>query len=142
MGMDINSILGNANQATGTNLTSGTTQSTPSNALDANSFMQLFLAELQNQDPTQTMNTSDMINQFAQINTIEALSTLTQSEQNTQNAVQSMFAHQLLGTTVTVQDANGNTVTGTVNSITFNNGAPNLMVNNQAYPMSNLVSMS
>lgn len=83
-----------------------------------------------------------MLNQFTQINTIEALTTLSQTEQNTENTVQAMFAHQLLGSTVTVQDSGGNKVTGKVSSIGFSNGSPNLVVNNQSYPLSNLLSMS
>ena len=83
-----------------------------------------------------------MLTQFAQISTIEALTQLTESQESTQSAMQSMFAHQLLGTDVTVQDDNGNNVSGTVSSISFSDGSPYLVINNQSYPMSNLVSMS
>src|SRR5579875_1259329 len=132
MSMNINSVLNNSS-----NQTPGAQSSTNSTTTD---FMQLLVAELQNQDPTDAMNSSDMLNQLSELNTLQELTQMAQSEQTLQSTVNDMFAHQCLGSTVTVQDTKGSQVTGTVSSITYNNGSPNLVINNTSYPLSSLVS--
>lgn len=65
-----------------TNL-AGTTASTTAssannvmNAFDTDTFMQLLLAELKNQDPLEPMNNSEMVSQMAQLNSLQQLTSI------------------------------------------------------------------
>jgi flagellar basal-body rod modification protein FlgD len=88
----------------------------------------MMITELQNQDPTNPMSSSQMlqeITQMGQISTAEQLdTTLTGMEtgQNLSNA-SAMIGMQVEGT-----DSAGNSVNGTVSSVTISNGSPTLNV--------------
>lgn len=121
------------------NLAANSTTTTNSLGNSTN-FMELLVDELENQDPESAMSTSDMLNQLSEIESLQQMNQLTQTDQTTQNTVNDLFAHQFLGSKVTVQDANGNAVTGTVTSVNYQGGSPNLIINQQAYPLTSLVS--
>jgi flagellar basal-body rod modification protein FlgD len=55
-----------------TSLPAAATQSsTPSSAIDYNSFLKLLTAEMKNQDPTDPADTSQWVGQFAQFSQVE-----------------------------------------------------------------------
>jgi flagellar basal-body rod modification protein FlgD len=100
------------------NGTSGTTNTSPSSSSSSTSgtdlqktFLQLLVTQLQNQDPTNPMDSSQMTSQLAQINTVTGISQLNASlsSLSTQlNAGQSAQAAWLIGQNVL---APGNAVT-------------------------------
>ncbi len=53
------------------------TSSTSSNSMNEQSFLTLFLAQLQNQDPTSPMQSYELASQLAQFTTVEQLSQAT-----------------------------------------------------------------
>jgi len=60
--------------------TNGTGQAfNPNSVLDKDSFLRLFLAELQNQDPTAPMDTEKIITQTADLTTVESMENVTKS---------------------------------------------------------------
>lgn len=64
--------------------TNGTGQAfNPKSVLDKDAFMKLFLAELQNQDPTNPMDTDKMITQTANLTTVESM-------ENVQSSISSL----------------------------------------------------
>jgi len=100
--------------ATGTQA-AGTSGASAASAasLNYNSFLKLFMAELQNQDPTSPMDTTEQMSQLASFSQVEQ-----QVKMNTNLSTlisQSMIgqAGNLIGKTVT----DGDGVTGTVKSI-------------------------
>ena len=126
-----------------------TTGSSSNSLINANTFLQLLVDEMQNQNPLQPMNNSEIMSQMSELANVQAISQMTQNIQNMQttmsamgNMVQGLFSHQLLGASVTVRDSSGNQVSGTVSSISFTNDTPSLVINNQTYPLSSLVSMT
>lgn len=67
-------------QETTATSTAGTGQSfNPKSVLDKDAFMKLFLAELQNQDPTNPMDTDKMITQTANLTTVESMENVQKS---------------------------------------------------------------
>ncbi|HEU6437456.1 MAG TPA: flagellar hook capping FlgD N-terminal domain-containing protein [Nitratidesulfovibrio sp.] len=56
--------------------TSTSSTSSSSTTLDSDAFLQLLIAELQNQDPTNPADNTEMINQIASFSTVEQLSAL------------------------------------------------------------------
>ena len=54
-----------------TSSTTGSSSTTSSNSVDYNTFLQLLIAEMKNQDPTNPMDTSQYMSQFAQLSSVE-----------------------------------------------------------------------
>ncbi|HEY2000092.1 flagellar hook assembly protein FlgD [Paraburkholderia sp.] len=97
---------GSASSATGSSATSSTT-----GAGLQSTFLQLLITQMQNQDPTNPMDSSQMTSQLAQINTVTGISQLNTSlaSLSTQlNAGQTSQAALLIGSSVL---APGNSVT-------------------------------
>ena len=108
-------LLDTMNGTSSTNSTSGSSSSSSSSATSGanlqNTFLQLLIAQMQNQDPTNPMDSSQMTSQLAQINTVTGISQLNTSLTSlaTQlSAGQQPQAALLIGSTVL---APGNTVT-------------------------------
>jgi flagellar basal-body rod modification protein FlgD len=82
--------------------------------LSTDDFMKLFLAQLQNQDPTKPMDDSQMLNelsQMTQVQTLQQVQTALQGSQLSQSSA-------LIGKNVTGMDVNGTAVNGVVVSVT------------------------
>ena len=95
-----------------------------------NTFLQLLTAELQNQDPTAPQDPTQSVTQLAQFQALSAQTNLASSFQSFTSNFGVMQASALLGKTVTANTGttsttgSGSTVTGTVASITVQNGQP------------------
>lgn len=111
-----------ATDTTSTNLTSSTssTTSTSKNTVDYNTFLQLLIAEMKNQDPTNPMDTSQYMSQFAQLSSVEqAMQTNTKLDSLLSSQALSQ-ADGLIGKNVSFTDSTGATFTGKVASISIN----------------------
>ncbi len=93
--------------------------------LGKDEFLKIFLAQLQNQDPTSPMENIDSIAQMAQFSALEAMTNLSNSYTVTQTY--GMIGKGVVGTTV---DAAGkrSEVIGTVDSAGTENGVPYVMI--------------
>lgn len=105
--------------ANSTGSTSSTT-STSKNTVDYNTFLQLLIAEMKNQDPTNPMDTSQYMSQFAQLSSVEqAMQTNTKLDSLLSSQALSQ-ADGLIGKNVSFTDSTGATFTGKVASISIN----------------------
>ena len=94
---------------------------TPSTAsLDYTAFLRLLIAQMQNQDPTNPMDTAQYMSQFAQLSSVE-------QAMQTNNKLDSLLSSQslsqadgLIGKTVSFTDSTGATFSGKVKSISIN----------------------
>lgn len=103
-----------------TSKSSSTTTTTASNSVDYNTFLQLLVAEMKNQDPTNPMDTSQYMSQFAQLSTVEqAMQTNTKLDALLSSQSLSQ-ANGLIGKTVSFTDATGATFSGKVASVSIN----------------------
>ncbi|MBC9880743.1 flagellar hook assembly protein FlgD [Bradyrhizobium sp. INPA01-394B] len=99
---------------------SSSTSGTSSTGVDYNTFLQLLIAEMKNQDPTNPMDTSQYMSQFAQLSTVEqAMQTNTKLDSLLSSQSLSQ-ADGLIGKTVSFTDSTGATFTGKVASISIN----------------------
>lgn len=131
-----------SSSTTGGNTVSSTDQGF--NALTSNDFMKLLITELQNQDPTQPMDNSQLLTQLSQMRNLQAsvdldstLSSLTTSQQLNSGA-------SFLGKTVSGNDANNNAVTGVVSSVLVQNNTATLVLDGgqNQLPMANVTTIS
>jgi flagellar basal-body rod modification protein FlgD len=114
--MNVNSATDSTSKST--NSTSST--STPSTGVDYNTFLKLLIAEMKNQDPTNPMDTSQYMSQFAQMSSVEqAMQTNTKLDSLLSSQSLSQ-ADGLIGKTVSFTDSTGATFTGKVASVSIN----------------------
>ena len=88
-------------------------------------FMNLFIAQMQYQDPTQPMDNNEMATQLAQFNTVDALTTM-----NT--TLNQMMTSQASLNNLQATSLIGKTIEATGNSLSIQNG----VVSNGAYQLS------
>jgi flagellar basal-body rod modification protein FlgD len=87
--------------------------------LTTDDFMKLFLAQLQNQDPTKPVDDQQMLSQLSMMSQIQTLQDVEKALSGSQLAQSSA----LIGKTVTGPDVNGKAVNGVVTSVTQSNDA-------------------
>jgi flagellar basal-body rod modification protein FlgD len=108
--------------------------------LTQNDFLQLLVAQMENQDPLQPQTDTQMAAQMAQFTSLQQTTTMSSS-------LTAMQANSLIGSTVTVQEGNSNkTTSGVVQSVLLgsnsSDGTPQVMVNGTAYDLSQVLSVT
>jgi flagellar basal-body rod modification protein FlgD len=105
------------------------TKGNSSGTLDKDGFLKLFVAQLQHQDPSSPMDTTQSMEQMASFSMVEQITNM--ASQNTQIAktLATSNAVGLIGRTVTYLDASGKAQTGKVESVaTSKDGVSSLTV--------------
>ena len=100
----------------------------PSQAMDSEMFMHLLVVQLQNQDPSSPMDTNQMITQTTQLATMEKLTSINDTGSESFSLQMRNAAATLIGKKVSYTDADGATVTGMADSVTFASGVPQVTV--------------
>lgn len=118
-----------------------TSQTTSSDGMDGNTFLQLLVAQLKYQDPTKPADSTAMLAQTAQFHMVETLQQL--SEQNAQLLSQQgmLNAVTLVGRTVSYSQ-DGQTASGTVGSVRMTADGPLLGVGGAEVPLSAVTSIA
>lgn len=101
-------------------------------------FLQLMIAQFQNQDIDNPASTSDMMNQLISMSTIQAMSTMT-------DAATMSYAASLVGKTVTIGEytsASGlKEIVGEVTGTGTYNGEQVVFVNGKSYALSSIMAV-
>jgi len=123
--MSTPSVVGYTNTPSAGNVTPPTQTAAQLNT----EFLTLLMAQLQNQDPTNPVDDTQMLSQQAQISSLEQMQSLN-SNFVAMMAMQNVSqATNLIGHTVSGKDANsGANVSGKVTGISFASGTPVLNV--------------
>ena len=87
--------------------------------LDMDQFLQLLIAELQNQDPLSPMENSEILQQISQIREISATNQLSDTLAAVQTGQNLSTASSLIGKTITAMDDDGKDVTGKVERVSI-----------------------
>ena len=131
--------------ATGTG-TTGASQgvTNPGAAIGSNEFLQLLMAQMQNQDPMDPMNNDQSITEMAQFSTVQEITNLSQSmtQQGFQNQISQSVA--LIGHTVGYLDANGAMQTGVASAVSVDQASDTVSIDvgGTAVDPSQIVSVS
>jgi flagellar basal-body rod modification protein FlgD len=86
------------------------TPENPNGVLGQNDFLKLMIAQLQAQNPLEPGNSNEYVNELAQLTQVEQTTNLA-------NASELSGAVQLIGHTVSYDNASGETLTGPVQSV-------------------------
>jgi flagellar basal-body rod modification protein FlgD len=122
--------------------TSSTTNNS-NNTVDYNTFLQLLIAEMQNQDPTNPTDATQYMSQFAQLSSVEqAVQTNTKLDALLSSSALSQ-ADGLIGRTASYTAADGSTVTGKIASVSINtNGSVATLDNGTIIPVGAGITLS
>lgn len=100
-------------------------------SLDKDAFLQLLVAEMENQDPLDSQdNTTEYIAQLATFSELEAM-------QNLQTTAENMNYESMLGKTVTM-NVDNNMITGQVDDIIIQDGATKFSIDGEYYDAEDL----
>jgi len=119
-------------------------QDATNDQLGKDAFLQLLVMEMQNQDPLNPLDNTDMIAQLAQFSALEAQTNLNDSfEALSGNVDQLKFisASQMLGKTVTGVDLNGELRTGVVESVHLDESVVIVTVDGEPMSMAGIVGI-
>ena len=108
-----------ANSSSGSSSTASA--SNPYNLTPEN-FIQLMVTQLKNQDPTQPTSNQDLLAQMSQIGQLESSTELQSTMKSVTLQTQVGSASSLIGKSVSGIDANNNSITGVVNSVSVAGG--------------------
>lgn len=130
-----------------TNTTSAVSATTAKDqaAIDNDDFMTLLLAQLKNQDPMKPMDSSEMMGQIAQLNSLNALISIKDSLDAMTKSQNMSYAASLIGKTITaIPDKNdpSNVVQGVVTSMTNFEGTTLVQVDGQDVEISTIVEVT
>jgi|SRR5579883_164394 len=109
--------------------------------LSTNQFLQLLVAQLQNQDPLSPVSSQDFINQLTSLNTVESLGTLNASFSQMLQLQQLTQGSDLIGKTINYTPTNGSPKSGTVSSVSVQNGQIMLAVGSDQVPLNQIQSV-
>lgn len=101
-------------------------------------FMQLLMAQLQNQNPLEPMNDSEMMNQITSLNSLDELRAINIMLSESAVANQASYGASLIGKSVKVGLDDGTTIEGVVTGTKVENGRIFLEIGDQLAPLGNV----
>jgi flagellar basal-body rod modification protein FlgD len=99
-------------------------------ALGQADFLNLLMAQMKNQDPSNPQSGTDFTAQLAQFSSLQGINQLNQNFTNLLTLQSLTQGVGLIGKSVTYTNAGGSTANGTVNSVSMVGGQVKLTVNN------------
>ena len=112
------------------------------NALDAEAFMKLLVAQLQNQDPTNPTSNEDMLAQISQMRSLQSNVELTDTLKNMGTGQQLSSAAGMIGKLIAATNDDGDAVTGLVESVIVSDGTAYLQVGDQGIKLSQVTEVA
>jgi flagellar basal-body rod modification protein FlgD len=126
--MQVNNIS-NVNQLAAN--TSAAVNAAASNALDADQFMQILMAQLTHQNPLEPMNNNEMMSQFSQLNSLQELREIHTAMDNVSASNQTTYLAGMIGKTVKVNRPDGKFLEGVVEGVLTDMNNPQIRVGNE-----------
>jgi flagellar basal-body rod modification protein FlgD len=126
-------ITSTANVSTGA--VSSDTVSGSQQTLTQNDFLQLLVAQMQNQDPVNPQSDTQMAAQMAQFTSLTQSSAMSSS-------LSMLQANSLIGSTVSLQVDPKTTASGVVQGVVLNGTTPQVIVNGTNYNLSQVISVT
>jgi len=132
-------IAGTSSSATAA---SSTTKAKDPNALGKDQFLQLLIAQMENQDPTEPMDNTAMVAQLAQFSALEQMQNLNTSFTTYQQETALMQSMLLTGKNVSLTMVDGTEITGVVDKVIHEKGLTYLQMGEETYSMQDISSMT
>ena len=116
----------------GTSAMSGSSSvSNPNATLDKNGFLKMFVAQMQNQDPSSSQDPNQSTQEMATFSMVEQITNLVTQEQGVAQQLGTINAVGLIGRTVSYTDTSGNLQSGVVQSVQSASGSTTVTIDGQ-----------
>ena len=107
--------------------------------LGQDAFLELLVAQLQNQNPLEPLNNFEFISQIAQFSTLEQMTALNDTLSGfAEFAALGQLAAMIGKEATIVDEAAGTTVTGIITAVTLESGDPRVIIDGESYPLDNI----
>ncbi|MFC5502354.1 flagellar hook assembly protein FlgD [Lysinimonas soli] len=138
------SITAPANNGASASLYTNSTTGTAAKNQQMNSqmFLQLLVTQLKTQDPNSPMDSNSMITQTSQLASMQALTTLSDTQSANYSLQQRESASQLIGLTASYLDAGGVTRSGTVTGASFGGKTPTVTIGGVSVDLASLTAVA
>jgi flagellar basal-body rod modification protein FlgD len=137
--------MSTVSSATTTSSASSTSSSSGSdgfNNLTTGDFMQMLIAELENQDPTNPMSNQDLLTQLSSMSQLQSTQDLDNALQANTTNQQLSIASSFIGANIQGTDSNNNAVNGVATQALLQNGSAFVQVGSSLVPLSNITAVS
>lgn len=114
---------------------------TATNALDADQFMQILLAQMTHQNPLEPMDNAEMMTQFSQLNSLQELREIHTSMDKLAASNQVIYLASLIGKTVKVNRTDGNVLEGVVEEVFTEKANPQLRVGTEKVSLDDVIEV-
>lgn len=123
-----------------------TLKKTNANSFEMDDFMQMMVAQLQNQDMHSSMDSSEYVNQMAQYSMIQAITDMTASMSDMMTMSTTNYGVSLIGKEVTMaingSDSEIESLSGVVEGVNFYKGETQVMVDGKSYSLTQIMSVN
>lgn len=114
----------------------------PTQTLNQDDFLNLLVKQLTSQDPLNPQTDTQFIAQMAQFSALEQAKSMQSDMAQMRTDQQLLQANGLLGRVVSLQTGPDTSTSGTVSAVQVTAGTPKIVVNGQAYDLSQLLSIT
>ncbi|MDQ2756723.1 MAG: flagellar hook capping protein [Actinomycetota bacterium] len=139
--MTVNAVIATPTGIFGDPIGGATDTTSSTKPSDKDTFMQLLVAQLRYQNPSNPTDPSAFLSQSAQFSSLEKMQTLADATNQMLTASMAFGASSLVGRSVSWTDASGVTASGTVDGVTFGSKGPVLSVGSGSVPMNEVTSV-
>jgi flagellar basal-body rod modification protein FlgD len=109
--------------------TTSVVNNTPGAQLGKDDFLKLLVAQMQNQDPSNPTDDTQMASQLAQFSALEQMTNVATSMDKLSATMNLGQSYTLIGHEIAYTDQNGKLASGVVDGVSVSNGAATLDVN-------------
>jgi flagellar basal-body rod modification protein FlgD len=134
--------VGSASSPTPTSLYATPETSAPDQTLDTQDFMNLLIAQLQNQDPTQPMDSSEMVQQTTELGMMQELTQVQSDTDSSLTLQMQSTAASLLGQNVIYTNSSGVPATGIATAVSFSGSSPTVTIGGQSVALSAILGIT
>ncbi len=114
---------------------------TSASTVSQNQFLQLYVKQLQSQDPTSPTDTGQSLTQLAQFSSLSYMEKLNTSFSEMLSLQEVTQGSSLIGKTVSYKNADGAKVSGTVKSVGITDGHVGLSIGNDTVSLNQVVGV-
>ncbi len=136
--MQVNSAT-SAQQVNANSTTKST--STATNAMNANDFMQILLAQMTHQNPLEPMDNAEMTTQFSQLNSLQQLREINTGMEKIAASNQVMYLASLIGKSVKVNRTDGKVLEGVVEEVFTEKDNPQLRIGTEKVSLDDVIEV-
>jgi flagellar basal-body rod modification protein FlgD len=110
--------------------------------MDSQMFLQLLITQLQSQSPDSPMDSNTMITQTSQLASMQAMSTMSDTETSNYTLQTRTAAAALIGKNASYVDSNGVTQSGDVTGVSFDSSDSFVTIGGVSVPIEDLSAVS